>query len=139
MPDTRDANPFRGRPVEILPLPFKLSHEERLRGAVGVPAWVHRRKRLERHLDHLRQDLERRWSMTPPAAWPDLARTWDLEAINAEIGKFNRFYPIERDLPMDPRSRRMMDGEAPWSPRPPLDVGWILEQFPADKAGSRLQ
>ena len=130
-----DANPFRGRPIAFLPRLFKLTQEERMRGAMGVPYWVHRRKRLEKKTENLRKDLERRWWITPPAAWADVAAGWDLSAVNREIERYNLYYPIERNLPMDPRSREMVDGDTRWIPRPPLDAAWILAEYPAEKAG----
>lgn len=141
MPRPSDAprldtdNPFFGKPLELRPMAFKLTAEERMRGAMGVPAWILRRKRLERRMQALEHDLRVAWELTHPAAWEARARAWDLSAVNQEIDHFNRFYPIERNLPMDVRRREMVEGDTAWRPLPPLDPTWILERFPASGAG----
>jgi len=134
MPDT---NPFRGRPLELRPLPFTLTMEEKMRGAMGVPSWVRRRRKLEISMEQLRTDLDRRWSLTATEDWTAIAQAWDLSPINREIERFNRFYPIERNLPLDPRTRKMFDGGVAWMPLPALDAAWILDAFPADGAGRK--
>ncbi|MEJ7787589.1 MAG: hypothetical protein WKF96_22525 [Solirubrobacteraceae bacterium] len=36
--------------------------------------------------------------------WEERAQTWDFHALNDLIRQHNEWYPVERDLPMDPRT-----------------------------------
>ena len=49
--------------------------------------------------------------------------TEDLARLNDLIGRHNRYYPIEANLPIDVRTGRLLDRGAPWRPlrrsRPP--------------------
>jgi hypothetical protein len=130
-----DLNPFHGKPIEILPLPFKLDIGDRMKAAAGLPAWIARRKRLERSLARLRKELDNAWRLATPATWPDVAKAWDLGKFNREIEGFNKYYPIERNLPMDPRIRDFVEGDARWKPLHFFDTAWILAEFPPDGAG----
>jgi hypothetical protein len=52
--------------------------------------------------------------------------------LNELIGQHNDWYPIERQLPMNPRTGTYVPvGGRPYE-RHPVDVDWILERFPAD-------
>ena len=83
--------------------------------AGGRPRWMERlseiqgrivmeRRRLERHYRALqaecgsdRAEFARRWRRSP--------REHSFEPLNELIRQHNEWYPIERDLPMDPRTR----------------------------------
>ena len=62
--------------------------------------------------------------------WASLAQRWNFVAVNELIERHNRFYPVESQLPMDPRTRdfALVNGE-PYR-RPRLDARWVLERFP---------
>ena len=47
------------------------------------------------------------------------------------IRQHNEWYPIERDLPMDFRTRDYVPVNGRSFRREPLGAGWILEHFPA--------
>ena len=90
------------------PRNFTLSVEERLRAyAQGVPGYIRRRRRIE--------DLEARLVATIAAAEvpaeaamaPQI--TADLALLNDLIGRHNRYYPIEANLPVEVRSGRLLD------------------------------
>ena len=134
-PAALESPGLRGRPVEILPLPFKLGLTERVRALAGAPSWVRRARRLERRQEALEAELELAWRRSDPVRWPQQAGAWDLAAMNAEIDAYNAMFPIERNLPMDPASRDFSWDGRPWRPRPRLDVAWILARFPAAGAG----
>ncbi len=130
---------LQGEPLELLPRNFTMSFEERIKSRMGLPAWILRRKRLEKLQGELRAALTEAWRQTAPESWPAVARTWDLSDVNAAIESYNEHYPTERDLPMDPRMRDFTDGGKRWRPQRILDEGWILERFPAAGAGGSLR
>jgi hypothetical protein len=62
--------------------------------------------------------------------WRAMAEHWSLDVVNELIAAHNEWYPIERKLPLDPRTGDYVTaGGRDWR-RTPLDVDWILEQFP---------
>jgi len=63
--------------------------------------------------------------------WEQTARAWDFEELNTLIRQHNEWYPIERQLPVDIRTRDYVLVHGRSFRRPVLDASWILEQFPA--------
>ena len=67
--------------------------------------------------------------------WREFAHAQRFDRLNELIGQHNAWYPIERDLPMDPRTGEFLPiGGEPYE-RPELGPGWVLEQFPASGDG----
>jgi hypothetical protein len=65
--------------------------------------------------------------------WRDLARTWRFDDVNELIRQHNEWFPIERQLPIDPRTRDyVLVGGKPYR-RAELGAEWILERFPAER------
>jgi hypothetical protein len=121
--------------LRLLPRAFRMGLEERMRAAAGLPAWIRRTRELELRLEELESALERAWRRSDPQRWAGRAHAWDLQEINAVIVAYNLNFPIERDLPMDLRSRDYTHRGAPWRPLPPIEASWILDRFPAARAG----
>jgi hypothetical protein len=112
-----DVKPSQGaRPVVDTAVPernFSLSVADRLRAyAQGPPAYMRRRRAIE----DLQAGLSRKLaefggdSVTLAEVVADLARLNDL------IDKHNRYYPIEANLPVDPRTGALLDRGGPWRP-----------------------
>ncbi len=111
--------------------------------ASAPPRWMERLSqiaagigRAERHLGEAharvraesgddREAFARRWRATV-AAW-----RFD-EELNELIRQHNEWFPIERRLPVDPRTGdyQLVNGRS--YRRPVLDAAWALERFPAD-------
>ena len=89
-------------------------HERALRG-------VHDRLRDEHGGDPARFARE----------WHAVAEGWDFRDTNALIAEHNEWYPVERDLPMNPRTRDYVLVNGRHYRRDELDARWILRQFPA--------
>ncbi len=121
--------------LRFLPLNFRLGLQERMRAAAGLPAWIRRTRNLEQALEELECTLEVACRRSSPGAWERTAASWDLSVVNTAIEAYNDNFPIERDLPMDPRSRDFSHQGRPWKPLPALDSAWILERFPVEGAG----
>ena len=62
--------------------------------------------------------------------WRSAARRVVFGEINDLIDRHNRWYPIESNLPMDPRTGDYALVNGRDFRRAPLDVDWILERYP---------
>jgi hypothetical protein len=65
--------------------------------------------------------------------WRVEAEAWSFGELNELIATHNEWYPIERDLPMDLRTRDYVLINGRSFRRPLLDPAWILEHFPAER------
>jgi hypothetical protein len=66
--------------------------------------------------------------------WRAVAEAWSFEELNELIRTHNEWYPVERDLPMDLRTRDYVLVNGRSYRRRELDAGWILEQFPLSRS-----
>ncbi len=84
----------------------------------------------------------RRGDGDDPAAfgerWRRLAHSWSFDRVNELIHQHNEYYPIERDLPVDPRTGDYVTVTGRPYRREPVGPEWILERFPAPARGQRL-
>jgi hypothetical protein len=156
-PDRRDDEPLLPSPaerhiararIEQTPMgPLSSTALERpktvegyLRGAV-MPRWMERARQIasetERHRADLREayDLARELHAGDPdgfaRAWRARVQTWPFAGLNELIEQHNEWYPIERDLPLNPRTGEYVLVGGRSYRRPELGPDWILEQFPA--------
>lgn len=91
---------------------FTLTTEERVRAVVaGPPAYVRRLRTME--------DLEEAILRLLASGQESQAR-WLLERLNELVSRHNRYYPVEADLAMDPRTGHLLErgGGKPWKPMP---------------------
>jgi hypothetical protein len=64
--------------------------------------------------------------------WRDVAQTWRFDDdLNELIAQHNAWYPIERDLPINPRTGEYVRVGGRSYRRPVLGPAWVLAQFPA--------
>jgi len=97
---------------------FTLSTEDRLRAFVqGVPGYIRRRRRIEDLHDKLQRLVA---SQAQPARSAEVVD--GLAALNALIDQHNRYYPIEARLPIDVRTRTLMERGRPWHPLPSVTL-----------------
>ena len=66
------------------------------------------------------------------ARWREFAARCRFDELNQLIAQHNDWYPIERDLPMDLRTRDYVLINGRSYRRQPLSPQWVLEQFPAE-------
>ena len=59
-----------------------------------------------------------------------VADAWSFDDLNELIEQHNDWYPIERQLPMDPRTRDYVRFAGRSYRRPVLDTAWVLQHFP---------
>ena len=57
--------------------------------------------------------------------------SWHFDHLNVLVEQHNDWYPIERQLPMDPRTGDYVRFGGRSYRRPILGPEWILEHFPA--------
>ena len=66
------------------------------------------------------------------AEWRAIARGWSFEDLNQLVREHNAWYPLEVDLPMDPRTRDFVTIRGATYRRLELGPRWVLVHFPAD-------
>src|SRR4051794_21721515 len=134
--DEREA----GRPLSGRARESQRSVEAYLK-AGHRPRWMERLTEIERGTRSERARLERAYRELRDACGADtraFAERWSAFAaqqrfdhLNTLIQQHNDWYPIERDLPMDPRTGEYIKILGRSYRRRELDAAWILEQFPA--------
>jgi hypothetical protein len=101
----------------VPPSNFKLSVEQRLNAYIqGVPGYIRRRRRIEDLEARLLRKLADASAPAEEAAACELGA--DLALLNDLIGRHNRYYPIEANLPIDLKTGRLLERGAPWRPLP---------------------
>jgi hypothetical protein len=136
----RDVEDQLGRPIPERMRQLQRSVDAYLR-AGAAPRWMQRINEIERATTRHRGRLERAYAALreecgdDPEAfaerWTALARSWRFDAVNELIHQHNEWYPIERDLPFDLRTRDYVRVGGRSYRRDELGPEWILERFPA--------
>jgi hypothetical protein len=120
-----------GRPLSERARQRQRSIESFLRGE-ALPRYMQRAAEIDRavkrHLEALTREYERRESR---AGWLEVAERWDFDEVNRLIHEHNEWYPVERDLPMNPRTKDYVLVNGHSYRREVLGPAWILERFPA--------
>ncbi len=128
-----------GRPLSRRTRQTKRSVESYLKGGV-LPRYMERLREIERETkDHLTR-LERAYRAlqeehkgdreTFARLWRARAQSWRFDRINELIAEHNEWYPIESQLPMDPRTRDYQRIRGRSYRRDPLSADWVLRRFP---------
>ena len=121
------------------------SVEAYLRGG-GMPRWMERavdidarvareRKRIERAYRALRSECAGDRAVFAER-WTAAAQAWPFEDVNELIDQHNDWYPIERQLPLNPRTGEYVLVGGRSYRRRRLDASWVLERFPATSGTS---
>ncbi len=133
------TNPHRGRPLRARAGAGRPSVEAYANAALGAPRWVERMQEIETHEQVHRERLAAEWEALRRTggagfaqAWRAAARAWDFGEVNRLIEQHNAWYPIERDLPIDMRTRDYVTPFGIPFRRRRLDADWILERFPVE-------
>jgi hypothetical protein len=127
-----------GRPLTDRARQSARSVEAYLRAGVR-PRWMERlieiesgvareRRRLARAHESLRAECS---DEDFPRRWRAVVEGWRFEELNELIRTHNEWYPVERDLPMDLRTRDYVLINGRSYRRRELGVEWVLEEFPA--------
>ena len=87
------------------------------------------KRRLERSHRALREECDGDAALFAER-WRAFAGRCRFDALNELIGQHNEWYPIERDLPMDLRTRDYVLINGRSYRREPLSAEWVLREFP---------
>ena len=104
------------------------------------PRWMERLSDIDAGMAALRRRLDRAHRALAeecagdPAAfarrWRETAERWSFDEHNELVRQHNEWYPVERQLPMNPRTRDYVLVGGRDYRRRELDAAWILEEFP---------
>ena len=132
--------PGRGRPLSSRALQTQRSVEAYLKGGV-LPRFMERLREIDGEVAQHRRRLGRAHRTLQEACagdaehfaerWTEQAHRWSFERVNELIREHNEWYPIETQLPMDPRTRDYVPVGGQSYRRTELGPEWVLEQFPA--------
>lgn len=136
----KDVRTGYGAPLSSRARQSQRSVESYLQAGVR-PRWMERigdidggiathRRRLARTHRVLREECGRDFALFAER-WESLARGWRFDELNDLIAQHNEWYPIERNLPLNPRTGEYVPVAGRSYRRPLLGAAWILEQFPA--------
>jgi hypothetical protein len=136
----------RGKPLSRSAMQRERSVEAYLQAGVR-PRWMERVTEIDQGIAGERRRLERAYRALKRECGEDRARfaerwrarahTWPFEWLNVLIEQHNDWYPIERGLPMDPRTGDYVPVGGRSYRRPVLGPEWVLEQFPASAPRER--
>jgi hypothetical protein len=128
-----------GRPFSDRARQTRRSLEHYLKAGMR-PRWMERLIEIERGTAHHRRRLEETYAGLRDECgddrarfrrrWSAIAGSWSFGDLNDLIRTHNEWYPVERDLPMDLRTRDYVLVNGRSYRRRELDATWILEQFP---------
>ncbi len=130
----------RARPLRRPAFSSRRSVESYLRAAV-IPRYMERLREIETSIRSQRRELERAYRRLREEVghdadeferrWRARVATWPFDALNELIREHNEWYPIESQLPMDPRTKDYQRIRGRSYRREPLTAAWVLERFPA--------
>ncbi len=107
------------------------SIEAVLRGD-ALPRYMRRARDIERAVRAHLAGLAEAYAVRESADdWRRTVEAWDFSEVNTLVEQHNAWYPIERDLPMDLRTRDYVLVNGHDYRKPILDSAWVLERFPA--------
>ena len=134
-----DIEEQTGRPISRRARQSQRSVDAYLRAGIR-PRWMERLMEIERATAAHRRRLERAHAALREECgadaegfarrWAAVARSWRFDEVNTLIEQHNAWYPIERDLPMNPRTGDYVRVAGRSYRREPLGPVWVLEQFP---------
>ena len=120
-----------GEPLSERARQRQRSIEAYLRGE-ALPRYMQRAAEIDRAVRRHHDELQRAYE-APGARerWREIARSWNFAAVNQLIREHNEWYPVERDLPMSPRTKDYVLVNGHSYRREELGPDWILARFPA--------
>ena len=122
---------------------FSLPTEERIGALVaGPPAYARRKRAIEDAYEALVRDLgelvetmgDLDVARREAAATPEIRRR--IERLDKLIDAHNRYYPIEANLPIDPKTGQLIERGAPWWPLAKVTLGGLFAKVDALRTGT---
>jgi hypothetical protein len=128
-----------GRPFSSRARESRRSLEDYLRAGMR-PRWMERLLEIERGMKREQRRLAKAYERlreecgddrrTFARRWRATAAAWRFDELNELIRTHNEWYPVERDLPMDLRTRDYVLINGRSYRRRELGPDWVLEKFP---------
>jgi hypothetical protein len=128
-----------GKPLPRRTRQTRRTVEQYLKAGV-TPAYMRRLRTIEKEMQRHKRNLDRvHRTLSESLAdhpeefarrWTERATTWNFDALNELIRQHNEWYPVERNLPLDPRTRDYVKIRGRSYRRPELGPDWVLEHFP---------
>jgi hypothetical protein len=135
-----DASTGIGKPISSRARMAQRSVEAYLKAGVR-PRWMERIAEIDhsiaaqrRRLGRAHRQLREEYGADPAEfsrRWREYVARCRFDELNELIAQHNEWYPIERDLPMDLRTRDYVLINGRSYRREPLSAEWVLAQFPA--------
>ena len=135
----REHDGTAGQPLSRSSMQYQRSLEAYLK-AGNRPRWMERIAEIDqgiarerRRLERAHRDLREAYGADAEGfarRWREVAHTWPFDELNELIRQHNEWYPIERQLPVDPRTRDYVLVHGRSFRRRPLGPDWVLELFP---------
>jgi hypothetical protein len=137
--DLRDG-PGIGKPMSSHVRQYQRTLEAYVASS-APPRWMERASEIDRGIERERRRLTReygamreRFGRDPQRfaeRWRAYAHSRDFSDVNELIRQHNEWYPIERRLPIDMRTRDYVLVHGRSYRHPELTADWVLDQFPA--------
>jgi hypothetical protein len=128
-----------GRPFSSRTRELRRSLEDYLRAGVR-PRWMERLIEIERGTAREQRRLAKAYHELREECgtdrhafaerWRAIVAGWRFDELNELIRTHNEWYPVERDLPMDLRTRDYVLVAGRSYRRAELGPDWVLERFP---------
>ena len=129
-----------GKPISSRARMSQRTVEAYLKAGVR-PRWMERIAEIDHSIAHQKRRLARAHRAIREECGDDralFAERWHafvqrcrFDELNELIAQHNEWYPIERDLPHDPRTRDFVKVNGRSHRRPELSAAWVLQEFPA--------
>lgn len=130
------------RPIRIRPRHFRPSADAYLAASRGPLAYMLRLHEIEKRTADLEEECRAAWRELAEDCgrdaarfsrlWRKAARRLSFGEINDLIERHNLWYPVESNLPMDPRTGDYVLVNGRDYRLVPLGAEWVLERFPPD-------
>ncbi len=131
--------PSKPQPLRRRRLSGPRSLESYIRSAV-LPRFIERLREIEDQLAEHQVALRRAYQELDERCgddrdlferqWRAIALRWRFDGLNELIRQHNEYYPIERNLPLDPRTGDYLVVSGRPYRRKPVGPEWIFERFP---------
>lgn len=112
-----------------------------------LPRYMQRLREIEGEFQVQRRRLEDAYRALEEACgddsglfsrrWRAQAHSWRFERLNELIREHNAWYPVEADLPMDPRTCDYVPVRGASYRRIELGPGWVLQHLPPTRGAAR--
>ena len=135
-----DATTGLGKPISSRARLSRRTVESYLKAGVK-PRWMERIAEIDHAIAYQKRRFARAHAKLREEAagdeaafaqrWTEFAQRARFDDLNELIRQHNDWYPIERDLPMDLRTRDYVLVGGRDYRREPLSAEWVLSEFPA--------